>query len=78
LAGVGDLISPMLNRATTAAPAADGAQTGAGDADRVGEALGLSTRSDFLKMLVLALLAGFAERLAPGILNRLSKRTAWM
>ena len=41
----------------------------------VAKALGLS-EMDFYKMLLFALLAGFAERLVPDILNRLSKQSS--
>lgn len=37
------------------------------------QALGLATYPDFFKMLILAFLAGFAERFVPDILSRLSK-----
>ena len=42
--------------------------------DEIGKALGFGGAADFLKMLLLAFLAGFAERLVPDILNRLSKQ----
>jgi len=38
------------------------------------KALGLTGGSEFFKMLLLAFLAGFAERLVPDILNRLTKQ----
>lgn len=40
----------------------------------IAPALGLADRRSLFKMLVLALLAGFAERLVPDILNRLGKQ----
>ena len=43
-------------------------------ANRVGIALGFRDTQSFFKMLILAFLAGFAERLVPDILNRLSKQ----
>lgn len=41
---------------------------------KLGNAIGLATGTDFFKMLILAFLAGFAERLVPDILGRLSKQ----
>jgi hypothetical protein len=41
---------------------------------KMAKALGLKDRMNFFKMLILAFLAGFAERLVPDILSRLSKR----
>lgn len=43
-------------------------------ASRIGRRLGFPTAADFFKMMVLAFLAGFAERFVPDILNRLSKQ----
>lgn len=43
-------------------------------AEEVGGALGFADTTSFFKMLILAFLAGFAERLVPDILNRLSKQ----
>jgi hypothetical protein len=41
---------------------------------RIARALGFPDESNFFKMLLLAFLAGFAERFAPDILGRLSKK----
>jgi len=40
------------------------------------ESLGLQQGQDFFRILLLAFLAGFAERLVPDILGRLAKKTA--
>lgn len=44
--------------------------------DRMARSLSLLNAESFFKMLILAFLAGFAERLVPDILSRLSKRAS--
>lgn len=44
--------------------------------DRMARSLSLLNAESFFKILILAFLAGFAERLVPDILSRLSKRAA--
>jgi hypothetical protein len=46
------------------------------DVERLADAIGLDNATSFFKMLILAFLAGFAERLVPDILSRLNKRIA--